>query len=554
MTDADTTGLAPGLVTTQWARVLIDGLATAGVQHVLVSPGSRNTPLVAAALSDSRLACAWVIDERSASFVALGIARATDRPVVLVCTSGTAGAHYLPAVLEAKYGRSPLLVLTADRPPELQRCGSNQTVDQRVLFGGIPAWDLGVPHPSDRALRAVRQAAGHAVFATCPPEAGPVHINAPFRKPLAPVEPVSTADIAFVGRVDALLSSPLAQPGSTDPRPDSDAIDRISRRMVAAQRGIVVAGPAPVCARSARDLVAQAAARTGFPVYAEATSQLRAAGLGAYLCLRAEDAVAYAPDFVLQVGASPVATAWLRYIDQNEVPRAILADARHPAGGWSDPAASAQEVVFGVEESLRALIDALPDTRLQPPSIGASPTPSFDEAGAARAAVEAMPAGGGLLIGNSLAVRVLDEGAAALPADVWVVSQRGVSGIDGLLAGAVGMAVAQPAPVLLILGDVTFAHDLGSLQLRRLVEDRILTVVVLDNDGGRIFDRLPLAGTPLPERDRDFWRTPPGVDVEAVAEAHGWRTGVFTSSSSLTAAVAESMTQPGGTILRAVVS
>jgi 2-succinyl-5-enolpyruvyl-6-hydroxy-3-cyclohexene-1-carboxylate synthase len=235
MTIAARTGVwaaspAPALVTTQWARVLLDGLAASGVRDVVVSPGSRSTPLVAAALADERLRCRWVIDERSAGFFGLGIAKATERPVLMICTSGTAGAHYLPALLEARYAHASLILATADRPPELQRCGANQTIDQRSLFGDVVTWDLGLPDPSMRALRGLRRAAAQAVHAaTTPP--GPVHLNVPFRKPLEPVV-ANPAERAWVTEVDRLLAPPITRAPAPSVVVSSDALDEIGRAHV----------------------------------------------------------------------------------------------------------------------------------------------------------------------------------------------------------------------------------------------------------------------------------------------------------------------------------
>ncbi len=549
--------VAPALVTTQWARVLIDGFASAGVTEAIVSPGSRNTPLVAAAAADDRITCRCVIDERSAAFVALGIVRCGHRSALLICTSGTAGAHYLPALLEAQYAGASLIVLTADRPPELQRSGANQTIDQATLFGGIPTWNVGTPEASERALRALRRTAGQAAFASSRPRPRPVHLDVPLRKPLEPVRPTTDEERAFVARVDALLATPPTRLLGTTTTASPEAIEAVRRLAQGAERGIIVAGPAGWIRGMDRALVRNLARCTGFPVYAEATSQLRTVDLAPVACLRAADAVAYAPDVAIQIGEAPVAAEWLRYVEENDVRRAIFTDLAHAEGGWSDPSGDAVEIVLAdVSEALLELVVALPSVERPRPALPAPPTSAaFDERAAASAVVRGLPERAVLVLGNSLAVRVVDESGALLPEDSAVSSQRGVSGIDGLVAGAVGTALARSGPTVLLIGDVSLAHDLGSLQLRPLLGDSPLTIVVLDNRGGRIFDRLPVMDSTVAIKDLvEFWRTEPGVDFDAVAAAHGWAVQAVDSADALTEALRSMGPRPGGGLIRAVVA
>ncbi len=548
--------IAPGLVTTQWARVLLDGFASAGVEHAVISPGSRNTPLVAAAVADARLTCRRVIDERSAGFLALGIAR-LGGPVLLICTSGTAGAHYLPALLEAKYAGTPLIVLTADRPPELQRCGANQTIDQTALFGGMPSWDVGTPEASGRALKGLRRTAAQAVFAASRPRPRPVHLNVPLRKPLEPVPPSTDEERAFVGDVDVLLERPVSRILGNTSAPSPEAIEAVRDLIRVAKQGLIVAGPAGFIRGIDRALVRNLAWTTGFPVYAEATSQLRTVDLAPVACLRAADAVALAPDVVIQIGEAPVATEWLRYVDEHDVRRAIFTDVPHAEGGWSDPSGDAAEIVFAdLSASVLELAVALRGVeRAMPPLPGPPELPAFDERAAAAGVIGGMTETTTLVLGNSLSVRVVDECGALLPKYSAVASQRGVSGIDGLVAGAVGTAVSSTHPTVLLIGDVSLAHDLGSLQLRSMLGERSLTIVVLDNSGGRIFDRLPVMDSTVAIKDlHEFWRTDPGIDFQAVGAAHGWAVGSVDSAVALTAALQGMVGRPGGGLIRAVIA
>src|SRR5262245_21176800 len=310
-------------VQTLWAELVATTLADAGVVRCVISPGSRSTPLVAALAREPRLELTTLVDERSAGFFALGAARATGVPVALVCTSGTAAAHYLPAIVEASLASVPLLAFTADRPPELQACGASQTIDQVKLYGDFVrgAIDLGPPSPGELALRAVRRKIVQAITLASGPDPGPVQVQLPLRKPLEPAAPASDAERALAAYA-ARITGPVRVAA---PRLAADpaAIAELAAAIAAEPDGVIVAGAMPASFAAARAAVLAFAARCGYPVIAEAGSQLRfgprpvgaidGAIDGAVLVDHFDlipPAALPLPRLVIQLGAEPVAAAW----------------------------------------------------------------------------------------------------------------------------------------------------------------------------------------------------------------------------------------------------
>jgi 2-succinyl-5-enolpyruvyl-6-hydroxy-3-cyclohexene-1-carboxylate synthase len=537
--------MTPENLLTEWSRLLFESLADAGLRDVVVSPGSRSTPLVWAALSCTRLRATSVVDERDAGFYALGIARVTGRPAAVLCTSGSAAANYFPAVVEAAMARVPLLVVTADRPFELQDCGASQTLDQTRLYGGHVRRfvDLGMPESEPSALVALRRRAAQSWSDTMRGEPGPVHVNVRARKPLEPSVASSPAGVELRARVTALLGAPVTRVAEGRRVPRDADLEDLAADCVAAERGVIVCGPSAIGAARAGGAIARLARATGFPVYAEATSQLRFDGLselpdtlaldGLDLLLRAPAFRAgFRPEVVLQIGEAPTSGAWERVLGQlPAVRRHALAAHGHP-----DPQSTARSlVVADVEEAadrLAAIVAARQDARTgqwatrlallnraawsaAEAVLSGGPAPS--EGSAVRAVVEGLPEGALLAIGNSLPVRHLDafcpaRSRPALP--VW--SQRGVAGIDGIVAGVAGAAAAHGGPTALIVGDVSALHDLGGFAIAAATSVP-LVVVVLNNDGGRIFEQLPLSEAGLDERQLRFWTTPHGTRFDGLA-------------------------------------
>lgn len=555
-------------VQTIWCDLLIASLADAGVATVVVSPGSRSTPLVAALANEARLDVVTIIDERAAAFFALGVGRATGRPAALVCTSGTAAAHYFPALIEASHAGVPLIAITADRPPELQACGASQTIDQLDLYGEFVrgSFDLGAPVGQPLALRAVRRTVVQAITLASGPHAGPVHLEVPLRKPLEPAAPVTAEDHAFAAAAHALRGPVRIAPPHLVP--DDRAIAELAAAIAAEPDGVIVAGALP--AGFARDAVFALAARAGYPVIAEAGSQLRFGSRPANVTmLDHADLIPLAqrpaPRLVLQLGAEPVAASWPRWLATFGAARWVLAGAT-----WADPDSSARGVLLGdIAAALQAATAALaPDARgvrtrawldtwrdtnarAEAACARAIEAAPQSEVALLRAAIAAAPANTTVQVGNSLPIRVVDHvpgGGAPLA----VITQRGAAGIDGLIASAAG-ATRGGAPVLLILGDVSFAHDLGGLLAARNA-NQPLAILVVDNRGGRIFSGLPVAQANLGAAFERHFVTAPDIDPAMVATALGARATMASSPAAAASAIATALATPGVTVIHAPVS
>lgn len=512
---------------------LANTLREYGVHHVVISPGSRSTPMAWACIQHAELHCHSVINEGSAGFFALGLAQASGDPVALLCTSGTAPAHYFPAVLEAEASRLPLVLLTADRPLELVNTGSNQTTDQRQLYGRHVRHfvDLTVGEVPHTEVRTHLMGALDLGLGTPP---GPVHVNLRFRKPLEPSpEPVP--------RVDATSESTPPNParpsvGSTSPvslAQDDDAIDRLYDAWSHARCPMVVVGPVVPTDVSFAAPFLGALRKRGLPCFAESTSQLRPEEHHDHPLLHSfvfgpTELAAQRVDFILQVGAWPVSKPVQRWLITFAGPRWILTE-----WGTPDPPRNAAGILRLPRSRWAETIVRTPDAKRADDGRGARPLldgelgrraeitdqlePGSEQA-AMHALVEALPAGCGLMVGNSLPVRHLDEAHPLPRRHGRVFHQRGLSGIDGFLASLAG-AAQQGAPLVGVCGDVTFDHDLGAVPL--LVACPPVTLVVMDNGGGRIFDRLPMASDPKLRPMMRYWTTPPRVPFRAIAESYG---------------------------------
>ena len=542
----------PAAVQTWWAAQLAAALADAGVTTCAISPGSRSTPLVAALVAEPRLARVSIIDERAAAFFALGEARATGAPVALVCTSGTAAAHYLPAIVEASLAGVPLIAITADRPPELHDCGASQTIDQTRLYGAFVrgAFELGAPVGDALAFRAMRAKLAQATALARGPHPGPVHVNVPLKKPL---EPVHDATLAH------LVAPPVPAVGVPRLVADPAALAALAAAIAAEPHGVIVAGAMPARFGAARDAVLALARRAGYPLIAEVGSQLRFGAASSHVVHHFDliAAQAPAPRLILQLGAEPVAASWPAWLAGTSATRWVLAET------WQDPAASARVVRGDVEAALRAL-------RVEPArrdEAFAAAWHALDHRAAAALAVvlesaptsetavlrAAIAAAGTatLQIGNSLPIRVVEHALGGGPARA-VLTQRGAAGIDGLVASAAG-ATRAGAPVLLVLGDVSFAHDVGGLLAARHAAAP-LAILVVDNGGGQIFAGLPVAAADLGAAFAEHFTTEPGLDPVAVATAFGARGVRASSPAAVAAAVATALATPGVTVIHAPVA
>ncbi len=511
---------------TAFARAVVDEWVRGGVAHACVAPGSRSTPMAHALAVDGRIAVHVFLDERSAAFAALGIGRATGRPAVVLCTSGTAAANFHPAVAEADLGRVPLVVATADRPPELWGVGAPQTMGQTRLYGDAVREfvDLGPPVDEPDAGAVWRATAARTVIVATGPPAGPVHWNLPFREPLVPTgDPLVDAP----GRPDG---APWTRVGRTVRVADREVVARVAARVRAHPRGVIVAGWG---SGADPDLVARVADLAAWPVLADGVSGLRSGPftVSTYDPLLRVPAFAasHRPEVVLRLGAPTTGRVLGEHL--RGVPQIVL----DPADTWADPPRAAVERVAGDADGfLRALAVSLQGGRADrewlDDWLGAEVvaraavdahldacTEAF-EGRIARDVVDAVPDGGALVVASSMPIRDV-ESFARPRSGIAVHANRGVNGIDGFVSTAIGVALGSGAPTVALLGDLCFLHDANGLlgAARRGID---CTFVVVDNDGGGIFSFLPQAEA-MPEEFETLFGTPQGVDLAALAAVHG---------------------------------
>lgn len=558
-----------------WAQLFAASLAQCGVAHAVISPGSRSTPLALALAA--QLPSTVLHDERVAAFFALGQARASGRPSVVLATSGTAPGHWLPAAMEAREAGLPLLLLSADRPWEVQQAQASQTVDQVHLFGrhANACFELGVPDAHPAALRAVPRIAAQAVLATLYPLAGAVQINAHFRKPLEP-QP-SSGQEPWRARLQALLRAGAPRLLAPQAAPHPQAVAQLVAQVRAAPRGVLVAGPLPLFqVAELRRAVQRFLVASGYVLLAEATSQLRfgldasaqPACCGAFDALLREPALRQRlrPELALEIGAPAVSAQWLAWIDGDDAPSRMVLPGERPA----DPAGGAQAMLLGpvadLLDAAAAQLQALPRSdderragttyrqRWQaaeaaawtargqgggpdkaPDAVDDTALHEHDIAPLLRAA---LPAGALLAVGNSSPVRDLDHDLAPDTRPLGLLHQRGAAGIDGLVAGAAGARSVSQPPLALLLGDVSLLHDAGGLAAAAAVPGP-LAIVVVNNDGGRIFERLPLGRDPSVAQARErLFVTPHGRAFDGLAATWGLGYRRVDTAAALAAALA----------------
>ena len=522
-------------------QAFVDELVRCGVRHAVTCPGSRNAPIILALAEREELECVSVIDERSAGFVALGIARAARSPVAITCTSGTAAANLHPAVAEAREASVPLLVLTADRPPELRDVGAGQSIDQLDLYGRAAKWfvEVGSHEPGRASAVHHRGLACRSLATAVGGRPGPVHLNFPLRDPLAPVsEQLDPAD--WEGRADGRPWTEVERAAGT---PD---LSGLARRIDGASRGVVVCGDA---SEDVAEPLARFAAARGWPLLADPASGVRCGPhdrshvIAHYdVLLRVPGfAEQHRPDLVLRVGEPPVSQslrAWLAGAEQ------IVVD---PLESWHDPSRDARLVVAAPPAPLLDALAAAPGQAntdwvgswrradaLVPPALAAMPE-GFE--GRIAAALEpALPDDALLWLSYSMPVRDVDAFFPTSPKPLRFLAGRGANGIDGVVSSAAGAALGSGRPAFVITGDVALVHDVGGL----LAASRAgvdLTVVCVNNDGGAIFDFLPVAGAAERETYERHIATPHGVDLEAMARLAGLEHRLAATAEELQAAV-----------------
>lgn len=523
---------------TLYAHHFVEQLIQSGLKHVVFVPGSRHTPLVLAFAHYKDSIKIWShLDERSASFFALGLAMATDTPVAIICTSGSAGANMFPAIIEAHRSRIPLIVITADRPHELRHSGANQTIDQIKLFGDYVRWFVDAPlpeqNPVDVVLRHIGTLGSRAFQIANGQPKGVVHINMPFRKPFEP-----EGDEAHIFEHAKKISHGVTRFSTTYPALSETQVQHFIDMLLTYDEGLIICGTRTP--RNARQLITRLARKTGFPILADGVSGLRAFDgsnafiIGAYDTVLMREDIYPKPQIIVRFGDVPV-SKWLNdYLSKirPHVRMHVSAD-----GIWADDQHHTTYFIHAnpytlLHQAFEYRLSEHPDKditwaqrfidiekRIWSTLPNLLDHSEFFDGMVLHDIMEYMPDSSTLFVGNSLPVRHLDQWARPAAKSIEIFANRGASGIDGNVSTALGLGASQPnKPLVGVVGDITCYHDMnGLLAVQRLGIP--ITLVVLHNDGGGIFHRLPIH-----EYDpefTDYFVTPHNLDFSHVAQLYG---------------------------------
>jgi len=520
-------------ITTLWSQIIIEELIRQGADFFCISPGSRSTPLTVAIARNPKARWKMFADERSAAFFALGYGRATAKPAVLVCTSGTAVANYFPAIVEASMDFQPMLVLSADRPFELLECGANQTIRQENIFGNYTRWHMQLPTPSrDVPLKALLSTVAHAVAKTIGSPAGPVHLNQPFREPFEP----STPDLndPWVAPLQHWLESGKPFSGSIVPEkePDSNTISLLRQLIAAAKQPMIIAGS--MTNRADALAVSELANELNIPLYADFSSGLRmVASLQPWQLLLQSPEVrtSFKSDLVLHFGGNVIAKHPSTALKEWQPEHYIVIK---PQPGRFSPD---HNVTFRLEASIALTAGMLKGCRATPQKTDISainrffrraseeiqaellPDKPVTDISAARLVSELITGQQVLFVSNSMPVRDMDNYAGSShPCGIPTAINRGVSGIDGIISTAAGFATGHQKPGTLMIGDIAFLHDLNALSLLGTLP-LPMQIIVLNNNGGAIFSFLPVSE--CSDVFETHFATPQNYSIRSAAETFG---------------------------------
>ncbi len=553
---------SPAITLRSYVGAFSNELVRAGLTDICLCPGSRSTPLAIILRQQAGLRVWMHLDERSAAFFALGMARAQHRPVAVAGTSGTAVLNFSPAVAEARHGHVPLLVLTADRPPELRSIGSSQTIDQVRLYGAQVKWseEMLLPEPGQAATRYVRAIADRAVSTASAGPAGPVHLNFPFREPLIPAEPEPSPEAQTEATVR--VSQAQRRPLSADLKP-------LAAELALTPKGLIVCGPMdqPAFPSAVTDL----GQTLDWPILADVLSQVRSGPQHSDRVIENFDAFlrhgptaeVLKPEVILRFGATPVSKPLSQYLEANVQSRQIIIAEDDT---WFDPQQSATDFLFSdPAEFCLSLGDALlaapisdnparqewrrswlEAKRLAESGLVQSLASAdrMSEVTAISRLPSLLPENAVVFAGNSMPVRDLDSFFPGGKVPFRIMANRGVSGIDGVLSSALGAAAASEKPLVLIVGDISLYHDSNGLLAAQRYGDRInATIILINNDGGGIFSFLPQLEEP--EHFEELFGTPHGLEFRHLAAMYGLSHEITSTAAEFDAAVAKSLASPG---------
>jgi len=542
----------PGDATYAYVGAFVDELARSGLRHVSIAPGSRSTPLALSIANNSALKTWMHVDERCAAFFALGMARALGEPVALLCTSGTAAANFYPAIIEARSAGIPLVVLTADRPPELRDVGAAQTIDQNRLYGAYAKWfvEAALADDTPDLIRYARTLAGRAVSTAKQAPAGAVHINFPLREPLIPESGISVEPVV-TGRAE---NEPWVRVSDGHKSLDAVTASKLAERLSSATKPLFVCGPQ--FDDHFADSIARVATIVGAPILADPLSQLRWGAHDRSNVIDRYDAFLRSssfadsvdPDVIVRIGGAPTSKTTLQFLARSRASQIVIDEAK-----WPDPTLMAEEVVHA---DPRAVFDQLASVVKHSPGRDDCWLSKWQNANAAVSSaleqyscslaepfegraladvMSAIPSGAKLFVSSSMPVRDLDAFGGAGEKSIRILANRGANGIDGVISTALGVAAVSEGPLVLVIGDLAFYHDMNGLLAAKLHELNA-TIVLLNNDGGGIFSFLPQAVHR--EHFEQLFGTPHGLDFAPAAALYGASYARATDSASLQRGIA----------------
>ncbi|NJL81150.1 MAG: 2-succinyl-5-enolpyruvyl-6-hydroxy-3-cyclohexene-1-carboxylic-acid synthase [Richelia sp. SM2_1_7] len=536
-----------------WASIFTETLKQMGLNCAVICPGSRSTPLTIAFAVAEGIEVIPILDERSAAFFALGRAKASGLPVAIVCTSGTAGANFYSAVVEANLSRVPLLILTADRPQELRNCHSGQTIDQLKLFGNYPNWqaELAIPSTNMEMLAYLRQTTIYAYEQTLYPVSGAVHLNIPFRDPLAPIREDNHLNTTSLQSLQSDFNSEEFFAAVTDKFKPTITHSQIPipQKWLETKRGIIIAGVAqPQQPQKYCTAIAQLAQNLKFPVLAEGLSPVRNyAALNPYI-ISTYDSILRNPNFaneltpeiVIQIGEMPTSKILRQWLSENNPLRWIIEPSNHNLDalhgrvvhlrmnieeieGWENQGMRKQgdtylDMWLGAEVDVRENID----------TVLAEKTELF-EGKAAWLLSQVLPPQTPLFIANSMPVRDVEFFWKPNNLGIQPFFNRGANGIDGTLSTALGIAHNQKSSVMLT-GDLALLHDTNGFLIRNKFIGH-LTIVLINNNGGGIFEMLPISEFEPPFEE--LFATPQDIDFALLCQTYGVKHQLITSWEEL---------------------
>lgn len=525
-----------------WAETFVNQLLALGIRNVCISPGSRSTPLTLAFTKNKKIKSFVNIDERVSGFFALGIARATGIPTALVTTSGTATAELYPAIVEAYMNRVPLIICTADRPPELWKRGANQTINQWNLYRNHIRFfkNVGLPRLSVNGLNNLKSITTKAYEISNKLDCGPVHLNFPFRKPLEPNSFTDEVDDKIIDCAKSVnhLHKKINKGGNI-PKYVVKLAKKVVKKIERFEKGLIVVGPSNFDNSTCQE-ISKLSRLTDYPVLADGLSQLRfrqtksniSVNYNSYLRSEVFKKL-YKPEIIIQFGRTVTSTVLQEYLTNSGAQRFLI----NKFGDVFDPSGKSKTPIKSEAKNFCAVLNnQLKEKGFK--RIKSDWTKSFEQAENLSAqmnyehlynqklnfepkviteCVSSLPANSKFMIGNSLPVRDLDNFVPSHKKNIKIYFNRGASGIDGITSTVLGIAIKE-SPVVLITGDLSFLHDLNAL-IPAVKYSIPLVVILINNNGGGIFEMLP-----IPSKSSTFkkyFKIPHDLDISAIVSSFG---------------------------------